>query len=108
MGDVLNFKCPCCGAKLTFSGKTEEMTCEYCDASFSIEQAKAAQEQKAAKTETHHERKSVKAQIAEKKDIIAKTAAEKAAPVKITIRRFKGLSSGPAEHIPVPVNSWEE
>lgn len=43
---------------------------------------KAAQEQKAAKTETHHERKSVKAQIAEKKDIIAKTAAEKAAPVK--------------------------
>jgi DNA-directed RNA polymerase subunit RPC12/RpoP len=44
MGDVLNFKCPCCGAKLTFSGKTEEMTCEYCDASFSIEQAKAAQE----------------------------------------------------------------
>ena len=43
---------------------------------------KAAQEQKATKTENHHERKSVKAQIAEKKDIIAKTAAEKANPVK--------------------------
>jgi DNA-directed RNA polymerase subunit RPC12/RpoP len=47
MGDVLNFKCPCCGAKLTFSGKTEQMTCEYCDASFTMEQAKAAQEAEA-------------------------------------------------------------
>ena len=44
MGEILNFKCPCCGAKLTFSGKTEEMTCEYCEASFTMEQAKAAQE----------------------------------------------------------------
>ena len=47
MADVLNFKCPCCGAKLTFSGKTEQMTCEFCDASFSMEQAKAAQEAEA-------------------------------------------------------------
>ena len=44
MGDVLNFKCPCCGAALSFSGKTGEMTCEYCDASFTMEQAMAAQE----------------------------------------------------------------
>lgn len=44
MGDVLNFKCPCCGAALGFSGKTGEMTCEYCGASFTMEQAKAAQE----------------------------------------------------------------
>ncbi|MCR5746888.1 MAG: hypothetical protein K6G03_04200 [Lachnospiraceae bacterium] len=44
MGDVLNFKCPCCGAALSFSGKTGEMTCEYCDASFTMEQAQAAQE----------------------------------------------------------------
>ncbi len=44
MGEILNFKCPCCGAKLTFSGKTEEMTCEFCDASFTMEQAKEAQE----------------------------------------------------------------
>ncbi len=47
MADVLNFKCPCCGAKLTFSGKTEQMTCEFCDASFTMEQAKAAQEAEA-------------------------------------------------------------
>lgn len=44
MADVLNFKCPCCGAALNFSGKTGEMTCEYCGASFTMEQAKAAQE----------------------------------------------------------------
>lgn len=47
MADVLNFKCPCCGAALGFSGKTGEMTCEYCGASFTMEQAKAAQEAEA-------------------------------------------------------------
>ncbi len=47
MGDVLNFKCPCCGAKLTFDGKTEQLTCEYCGTSFTMEQAKAAQEAEA-------------------------------------------------------------
>jgi DNA-directed RNA polymerase subunit RPC12/RpoP len=44
VGEVLNFKCPCCGAALSFSGKTGEMTCEYCGASFTMEQAQAAQE----------------------------------------------------------------
>ncbi|MCR5237375.1 MAG: hypothetical protein K6E34_09285 [Lachnospiraceae bacterium] len=44
MADVMNFKCPCCGAALNFSGKTGEMTCEYCGASFTMEQAKEAQE----------------------------------------------------------------
>lgn len=44
MADVLNFKCPSCGAALNFSGKTGEMTCDYCGASFTMEQAKAAQE----------------------------------------------------------------
>ena len=43
---------------------------------------KEAPAPKAEKTESHHERKSIKAQIAEKKDIIAKTAVEKANPVK--------------------------
>lgn len=41
---------------------------------------KPAGSEKAEKPEGHRERKSVKAQIAEKKDIIAKTAAEKAKP----------------------------
>ena len=44
MADVMNFKCPCCGAALGFSGKTGEMTCEYCGASFTMEQAREAQE----------------------------------------------------------------
>ena len=41
---------------------------------------KTAGSEKTEKSEGHRERKSVKAQIAEKKDIIAKTAAEKAKP----------------------------
>jgi len=44
MADVLNYKCPCCGAKLPFNGKEGEMVCEYCDAHFSMEEAKAAAE----------------------------------------------------------------
>lgn len=44
MGDTLSFKCPCCTAALSFSGGTGELTCEYCGASFTVEQAKAAQE----------------------------------------------------------------
>ena len=44
MADTLTFKCPCCTAALSFSGATGEMTCEYCGASFTMEQAKAAQE----------------------------------------------------------------
>ncbi len=44
MSDTLSFKCPCCTAALNFSGATGELTCEYCGASFTIEQARAAQE----------------------------------------------------------------
>lgn len=43
MGDVVNFKCPCCAAPLSFSGTTGEMTCKYCDSSFTMEQVKAAE-----------------------------------------------------------------
>ncbi len=44
MSDISNFKCPGCGAKLTFDGQTGEMTCEHCGASFTMEQVKAAEE----------------------------------------------------------------
>ncbi len=44
MSDTLSFKCPCCTAALHFSGGTGQLTCDYCGASFTIEQAKAAQE----------------------------------------------------------------
>lgn len=43
MSDTLTFKCPCCGATLGFNGGTGELTCEYCGAGFTVEQAKAAQ-----------------------------------------------------------------
>lgn len=49
MGDVLNFKCPCCGAKLVWKGSSGQMTCEYCDAEFTMEQVKASE---AAQSET--------------------------------------------------------
>ena len=48
MGDVVNFKCPCCAAPLSFSGETGEMTCKYCDSSFTMEQVKAAEAAEAA------------------------------------------------------------
>jgi len=48
MGEVLSFKCPCCTAALTYSGGTGELTCEYCGASFTVEQAQAAQAAEAA------------------------------------------------------------
>lgn len=38
---VLEYKCPCCSAGLTFSGSEQNMTCEYCDNSFDLEAVKA-------------------------------------------------------------------
>lgn len=38
---VLEYKCPCCGAGLPFSGSEQNMTCEYCDNSFEVEAVKA-------------------------------------------------------------------
>ncbi len=44
MADLKNFKCPCCGTMLKFSGKDGEMACEACGAHFTMEQMKAAEE----------------------------------------------------------------
>ena len=44
MSEVTNFKCPGCGAKLTFNGEKGEMACDHCGASFTMEQVKAAEE----------------------------------------------------------------
>ena len=52
------------------------------EAAYGAKEALEAKEPGAAKKDDHRERKSVKAQIAEKKDIIVKTAAEKANPIK--------------------------
>lgn len=34
---VLEYKCPCCNAGLIFSGKEQQLKCEYCDNTFDIE-----------------------------------------------------------------------
>ena len=34
---VLEYKCPCCGAGLIFGQDQQKMTCEYCDNTFDLE-----------------------------------------------------------------------
>lgn len=34
---VLEYKCPCCGAGLKFSGTEQKLSCEYCDNTFELE-----------------------------------------------------------------------
>ena len=54
MKDVNQFQCPCCGARLIYDGEKEQMTCQYCDSTFSMEQIKAeeaAKEEMAAGSE---------------------------------------------------------
>ena len=46
MGDISQYQCPCCGAKLIYDGGSEQMTCQYCDSTFSLEQIKAEEEAK--------------------------------------------------------------
>ena len=35
------FKCPCCGAELTFSSQSQKMTCEYCGTELDVEAVNA-------------------------------------------------------------------
>lgn len=37
---VLEYKCPCCGAGLKFSGAEQKLACEYCDNTFDLETLK--------------------------------------------------------------------
>lgn len=46
MGDINQFTCPCCGAKLVYDGEKEQMTCRYCDSTFSMEQIMAEEKAK--------------------------------------------------------------
>lgn len=39
--NVLEYKCPCCGAGLPFSGDTQKMSCEYCGTEFDMESIQA-------------------------------------------------------------------
>ena len=46
MKDISQFQCPCCGARLGYDGETQQMTCQYCDSTFSVEQIRAEQQAK--------------------------------------------------------------
>lgn len=37
MGSLVEFECPCCGGKVEFDSKTQEMKCPFCDSKFDIE-----------------------------------------------------------------------
>lgn len=39
-GTVLEYKCPCCDAGLTFGNAEQKMTCQYCDNTFDLETVK--------------------------------------------------------------------
>lgn len=41
---ILEYKCPCCGAGLRFSGLEQKLTCEYCDNTFELEAVQAYNE----------------------------------------------------------------
>ncbi len=41
MAELMEYKCPCCGAGLTFSSALQKMKCEYCDSEFDMETLKA-------------------------------------------------------------------
>lgn len=41
---VLEYKCPCCGAGLTFGADSQKLTCAYCDNTFDLETVQACQE----------------------------------------------------------------
>ena len=39
--NVIEYKCPCCNAGLTFGDDVQKMTCQYCDNTFELETVKA-------------------------------------------------------------------
>ena len=52
---VMEYKCPCCNAGLTFGGGSQQLSCEYCGNSFDIDTVRAFNESVAtANTEDFH------------------------------------------------------
>ena len=37
MGNLQEYKCPCCGGAIEFNSKLQKMKCPYCDTEFEIE-----------------------------------------------------------------------
>lgn len=44
MADVMEYKCPSCGGAIQFDSSSQQMTCPYCDSSFTMEEMKAYDE----------------------------------------------------------------
>jgi len=42
MTDTIQYKCPACGAHITFDGASQKMKCPYCDSLFTLDEAAAA------------------------------------------------------------------
>lgn len=37
MGELQEYKCPCCGGGIRFDSKAQKLKCPYCDTEFEIE-----------------------------------------------------------------------
>lgn len=48
---IMEYKCPCCNAGLSFGGETQQLTCEYCGTSFDIDAVKAFNEDAATEVQ---------------------------------------------------------
>lgn len=48
--NVIEYKCPCCGAGLSFRGNSQQLKCEYCDNSFDLETVRAFNASQAQQT----------------------------------------------------------
>lgn len=42
---IIEYKCPCCGASLLFSGQDQTLTCQYCDNTFEMDAVQAYNEE---------------------------------------------------------------
>ena len=51
MDTATTYKCPSCGAGLTFDPESQTFHCEYCGSSFTQEEARQAQDSAAAEVE---------------------------------------------------------
>ena len=49
---ILEYKCPCCGAALQYDGLAQKLTCQYCDNTFDLEAVQAYNEE--TETQTDH------------------------------------------------------
>ena len=48
---ILEYKCPCCGAALQYDGLAQKLACQYCDNTFDLEAVQAYNEESATQTD---------------------------------------------------------